>query len=265
MLVCARAHTFDLARAGYVYLLRKKVSGDTREMLAARRALLARGYYQPLATAINNTVTAYLTQLSSPSADPVTILDAGCGEGYYLAQLQGHLHARQLTTASVGLDSSKEAVRLAVRASTDTFGVVASLNEQLPFRDSSFQILLNIFAPRHPAEFARVCVPGGLLLVVIPLPDHLQELRAALSLLNIEEQKEQHVLAQLTAQGAFRLESRTVVTAMLPLQGAEIAQLVMMTPNYWHLDAQTLQTMNSLEQIATRLSCLVLAFRAATP
>jgi SAM-dependent methyltransferase len=264
VLVCSRSHTFDLAREGYVYLLRKKGTGDTREMLAARRAFLARGYYRPIAELINSAVTDPLEQAGhSQQADPVMILDAGCGEGYYLGQLQEHLRAHQFSAACVGLDSSKEAVRLAARSSADTFGVVASLNERLPFKDGSFQVILNVFAPHNPLEFARVIAPGGLLLVVFPAPSHLQELRSALHLLNIEEHKEQHIIAQLTAQGAFHLERRVAVTAVLHLQGPEITQLVMMTPNYWHLDASTLQAMSGIERMTTRLACRGLVFRAS--
>ncbi len=41
-LVCEKAHAFDIAREGYVNLLRKNLPGDTKEMLLARRSFLAR-------------------------------------------------------------------------------------------------------------------------------------------------------------------------------------------------------------------------------
>ena len=53
-LVCASGHSFDIARQGYVNLLpvtqkHSKHPGDTRDMVAARRAFLDQGYYVPIA------------------------------------------------------------------------------------------------------------------------------------------------------------------------------------------------------------------------
>src|SRR5450755_2086683 len=79
-LTCANKHTFDIAREGYVNLLLQKRSGDVKEMLRARRNFLERGFYQPLSAAVNELVCTYLQDMQGP----LHMLDAGCGEGYYL-------------------------------------------------------------------------------------------------------------------------------------------------------------------------------------
>ena len=63
-LVCGNRHSFDIARQGYVNLLpvtqkHSKHPGDTRDMVAARRAFLDRGYYAPIAQMICTQFTGH--------------------------------------------------------------------------------------------------------------------------------------------------------------------------------------------------------------
>ncbi len=262
VLTCMNAHTFDIAREGYVNFLRKKLPGDTKEMLLARRNFLAQGHYLPISDALNEIIWTHLSAEGRwQYTSPMVILDAGCGEGYYLNRLQTHLAAWQVQTTCIGFDISKEAVRLAAGHCSDAFFVVVNLKERLALADRSLHVVLNIFAPRNPMEFARVIAPGGLLLVVIPAPTHLQQLRTALHLLRIERNKQHHVITQFTEQGRFRLETTTKVVYELHLRRNEIFQLVTMTPNYWHFAEEMRQAVTHLPEIRTEVACLCLAFR----
>ncbi len=253
-LKCGQQHSFDLAKEGYVNLLLKKLPGDTREMLLARRAFLEGGYYRPLSDTLNQLVATHLDDT------PVNILDAGCGEGYYLGRLQHALAQRQSQQAGcyIGVDISKEAVRMAAKHYRDVLFVVANLKERLVFADQTFNVMLNVFAPRNAQEYARVIVPGGVLIVVIPGPAHLLQLRSTLHLLSIEEDKQQHVIEQFADQ--FDLTMIMPVTYEQHLTKPEIALAVMMTPNYWHLSDQTRQAMEELTELQTQVAftCLVL-------
>jgi 23S rRNA (guanine745-N1)-methyltransferase len=259
MLKCTHGHTFDIAREGYVNLLRKQLPGDTREMLVARRQFLE--HYRPLSDTLNTLVYTHATQWPQHTPSTLHILDAGCGEGYYLGRLQDYLQNKQLPThiSYIGVDISKDAVKMAAKRYHDAFFVVANLKERLPFPDGSLDVILNIFAPRNTDEFARVLTPGGLLLVAIPNPIHLLQLRAALHLLNIEEDKQQHVIEQFAHQ--FTLQTTTPVTYTLHLRGEQISQAVMMTPNYWHLSQETRQAIADLTEIQTEAGFICLAFR----
>ena len=278
-LQCPRYHSFDIAREQYVNLLLKKASADTKEMVQARRQFLASGHYAPLASQINELVSHYLnetvttrpapvdamhcapTATQAASSQPcISILDAGCGEGYYLGQLQRDLSAQQpeLSCCYLGIDSSKEAIRMAARHYKGICFLVASIKEPLPIAGDSLQVLLNIFAPRNAAEFGRVLLPGGLLLVVIPGPNHLQPLRDRLSLLNIEEDKQQHVIQQFAPY--FTLRDTISLTYQLPFDRQAIASLVRMTPNYWHLSEQARQVMEEIEEMQTEIAFVCLAF-----
>ena len=254
MLKCDNSHSFDMAKEGYVNLLRKKLSGDTREMLQARRGFLERGFYQPLSDTLNALIALRLDRLS-PSGN---VLDAGCGEGYYLGRLQQSL-AGQEPSCLLGLDISKDAIRMAAKRYQAASFAVANLKERLVIADQSMHVVFNVFAPRNPAEFARVLVPGGALIVVIPGPHHLEGLRTELPLLRIEEHKEQHVIEQL--QEDFTLQKTLPLNYDLDLQRVELQQLVMMTPNYWHLSDEARRAIEAISSIKTTVEFVCLVFQ----
>jgi SAM-dependent methyltransferase len=254
-LACANAHSFDIAREGYVNLLRKKQSGDTKEMLAARRQFLEQGYYQPLSDLLNELV---YTHLSTPSP---TVLDAGCGEGYYLGNLQRFLASKQSAIQGeyVGIDISREAIRLAARRYRECCFAVANLKERFVLADNALDIVLNVFAPHNVEEFARIMKPGGLLMLVIPGSAHLFQLRQRLHLLDIEEQKLQRVLEQFAQ--SFKLLTTSSLRYTLQLDNKAITQLVMMTPNFWHLSSEICQTMADMYELQTEAEFICVLWR----
>ena len=231
---CERGHSFDLAREGYLNLLRSKRTGDSREMLLARRDFLERGHYQPLAEALADTVAAFLGERAGAGDCPLRVLDAGCGEGYYLDRLGRRLSGAPglAGTLLIGLDSAKEAIRLSAKRLQDAALLVADLKERLPIADTSLDAILNVFAPRDLAEFARVLVPGGLLLIAIPSPDHLVELRLAHGLLGIEEQKLERLLEALAPH--FASVGMRDLRYTLHLESDAVQALIAMTPSQRH-------------------------------
>lgn len=253
---CAAGHAFDLAREGYVNLLGQGLPGDSAAMLQARRAFLARGGYAPLASAVAGLLGRHLA--TWPAAAPA-VLDAGCGEGYYLGGLGSQLAAQDVAAVRLaGMDIAKEAVRLAARAYPAVAWAVADSWGRLPVADDALAGLLDIFAPRNPAEFARVLAPGGLLLVVIPGPAHLAELRAALPLLGIEEDKEARVQAAFAAD--FTPLALQSLDYPLQLDPAALMELVAMTPSARHLSAEGGAALAALGGLVTTVSFRILSF-----
>jgi 23S rRNA (guanine745-N1)-methyltransferase len=167
-------HVFDVAREGYVNLLvggrlPSGPSGDDEAMVRARRAVFDAGCYDPIIDAVAGEVSAVLAD--GPASDR-SVLDAGCGEGTYLARAVAASGA-----AGWGIDISKVAVRLAARRHSACRFAVAS-SYRLPFADASFDALVDVFSPRPFDELLRVLRPGGVAVVVTPGPDHLAELKA---------------------------------------------------------------------------------------
>src|SRR2546421_5717515 len=95
--ICSRGHSFDVARSGYINLLqpqerRSKQPGDTSEAVAARRRLHDRGVTAPLLEAI-------VAMANAKSHDAV--LDAGCGDGYYVGSLNCDAHGIDISIPAI--------------------------------------------------------------------------------------------------------------------------------------------------------------------
>ena len=173
-MVCDRGHSFDVARSGYINLLqpqdrRSNQPGDTREAVAARRRLHDRGVTEPLLNAIaeiaSNTV--------APSSNEA-VLDAGCGDGFYLGSL-----ARQTGLSAHGVDISVPAIEAAARRYPDCQWIVANADRIVPYANRSFSVVMSITARMNASEFRRVIEDDGRLLIALPAPDDLIELRGS--------------------------------------------------------------------------------------
>jgi len=187
---CARGHGFDLARSGYVNLLqpqdrRSATPGDRPEAVAARRRFLARGHAAPLIAA--------LSELCPASG--AAVLDVGCGEGTFLRALGA---GRNLELH--GLDLSVAALVAAARAQPEACFVAANADRFLPYADASFDLVLSITARLHPAEMARVMKPAGRLVIVVPGPDDLVELRQAVLGRGLERERWPRIAAELAGR-----------------------------------------------------------------
>lgn len=182
-LCCPAGHSYDRAKSGYVNLLpvqnkRSKDPGDSKAMVAARRTFLDQGHYTPIAAAVAAGLANWLPAPASPNA-PLRVLDAGCGEGYYLIQLQLALAERGQANDCLGLDISKWAVQAASKRSHAIDWVVGS-NASLPAPEGLCDLVLCLFGFPVATEFARVLKPGGVLLLADAGADHLIELRRIL-------------------------------------------------------------------------------------
>jgi 23S rRNA (guanine745-N1)-methyltransferase len=167
-MICARGHSFDVARSGYINLLqpqdrRSKLPGDTAAAVAARRRLHDRGVTGPLLQSIAECVAA------SPQD---SVLDAGCGDGFYPGTL-----AEQTGCEAHGVDISVPAVEAAARRYPECEWIVANADRFVPYAPGSISIILSITARMNAGEFRRVLRDDGRLLVALPAPEDLIELR----------------------------------------------------------------------------------------
>jgi len=219
VLRCPRGHSHDIAKQGYAHLGagRKLPTGDTAEMVAARSAFLDAGHYAGVRAKIANLIPR----------DAELIADAGAGTGYYLA---GALDAAP-EAAGLALDVSKPALRRAARAHPRAEAVLADVWAGLPLRDGCLDALLNVFAPRNGAEYARVLRSGGLLVVVTPLPEHLTQLRRQYGLLDVDPGKPERLAATLRE---FVPGVAEELRWDMRLTSSEVRALVGMGPNAFH-------------------------------
>lgn len=226
---CRGGHTFDIARQGYVSLLvgsRVPGTADSAAMVAAREAFLGAGHFGPLAEAVAG---------ACPTGAEV-VADAGAGTGYYLAEALDRLPG----AVGIALDVSKHAIRRAARAHPRLGAVVADVWRPLPVGTDSVDVLLNVFAPRNGAEFARVLRGDGTLIVVTPTSRHLAPLVERLGLLSVDESKERRTAESLG--GHFLETGRSLHEFGMTLEREAVEAVVGMGPSAWHTDPGAMRT-----------------------
>ncbi|QUX95478.1 rRNA (guanine-N1)-methyltransferase [Marinomonas sp. CT5] len=177
-LTCEYGHTYDLAKTGYVNLLpvqnkRSKDPGDSKEMVIARQNFLNQQHYFPIVNAI------FASWPREHLVNGMRILDAGCGEGYYLNEMGKSLAEQDIEAELTGLDISKWAIVAASKRDKMVSWVVGS-NASLPVPDERYDAVLCLFGFPVFNEFSRVLTDDGLMLLVESGPNHLIELRKIL-------------------------------------------------------------------------------------
>lgn len=238
---CAGKHAFDIARQGYVNLLgaqdkRSRDPGDDKAMVSARHQFLQDGHYQPIADSIG--------QLLVPAiVDNSVIVDAGCGEGYYLQQLRATmLNAERLNPSFIGFDISKWAMQVAARRFPATW-MVAS-NRKIPLADESADVVLDMFGFPDFEEFARVLKPRGLMVQVRSGDNHLRELREVIYPQLISKPRPQLVPAQFEV-----VRTQTVSHRIAGLDAAGLSALLLMTPHFFRASAEGRARASALQSL----------------
>ncbi|MBF4461383.1 methyltransferase domain-containing protein [Rathayibacter sp. VKM Ac-2878] len=222
---CELGHSADLARQGYVSLLRGRhaTSGDTAAMVHAREVLLDSGHFSPIREAVAEAVPASVR----------LVVDLGCGTAAYLATvLDAHPESDGL-----GLDLSAAAARRAARAHPRAAVATADLWQPLPLGDGTADALLSVFAPRTPAEMHRVLRQGGSAVVVTPRERHLHEIRTELGMLGIDAGKAERLDEQLRG---FSLARRDELDYVALMSRAELRAEALMGPSAHHIDPSAL-------------------------
>lgn len=219
VLRCRQGHAVDVAKQGHVNLLGRAApaNADTAEMVAARDRFLSAGHYAPITDSLVRRFDGCRR-----------IVEAGAGTGHYLARV---LDARD-DAVGLATDVSPMAARRAARAHERIGSVVADTWAGLPVLSGRADAVLCVFAPRNPAEFARICSSGGLLVVVTPNTGHLAQAREALGLLGVEDDK----LARLNRSllGLFEPVGSQRIAWTMDLDADALADLVEMGPNAFH-------------------------------
>jgi len=231
-----RSHCYDVARSGHLHLGGPQAGeGDTKDAVRARRAFLDAGYYQPLSDEIN----AMLNRIGAKS-----VLDAGCGEGYYTNRMATDRDVLGVDLSRAGIEyAAKRAKQLQTRAGF----IVASLFS-IPAPDASFDAVVNLFAPCAEAEFDRILKPSGHLLVVGAGERHLMGLKKVL----YDNPYENPGRADLPTK--MKLVDRQRVHTEITVTGSEmISALFSMTPYYWRTSRDDKEKLTQLDTLVTEL------------
>jgi len=206
---CGAGHRWDVNRKGYVNLLnRPHATYYDRQLFEARSRLFNQDAYAPVVEAL----MAYL----KPG---MKVLDAGCGEGFYLDAI-----GRRLSIQGAGIDISRDAVAQAACHEQRQLWLVGDVT-RLPFQNGSLDVILDILTPASYQSFWRVLKPQGVLLKVYPGGEYLKELRGAMGLANYQAGQ----VAAYAGENA-RIIERQEIKYTLPLTAQMYRDFVFMTP-----------------------------------
>jgi 23S rRNA (guanine745-N1)-methyltransferase len=251
---CPNNHSFDIARQGYANLLgaqdkRSRDPGDSKAMIAARHSFLEAAYFEPIAEQLCALVAPHL-------AGAKLIVDAGCGEGYYLHKLRQSLadHHQQAAPAIVGFDISKWAVQAAARRFPATW-LVAS-NRNIPLAEASADLVMDVFGFPDFAAFERLLNPTGMLLRVQAGTKHLLELREVIyPVIKTAGSAD-------TEPAGFSRVAQCAVRYQIPKLGrTAISQLLGMTPHLYRASAQGKQRAAQLEELSVSVDVTLELFQ----
>jgi 23S rRNA (guanine745-N1)-methyltransferase len=215
-LSCVAGHSFDIARRGYISLLqpqdrRSAAPGDTKEAVAARARLLQAGIGRGVIEAI---------VARRPSTEGTLVAaDLGCGSGELLAAL-----AAARAVCGVGVDLSTAAAGAAARRFPSLTWIVANVDRGVPLLDDSVHLVTSLNGRRNADECARVLMPGGILVVAVPSPDDLIELRAQVQGEAVARDRTDAVVSEHAAR--FELMERFTVRTRHRLEGDALRDLL---------------------------------------
>ena len=225
-LKCCNRHSFDLAKFGYVNLapqIKQSVNYD-KENFQNRQQILEAGFYQAILDAVSD--------LLANSETSSTILDIGCGEGFYSRKLQEN-HPEKTFYA---FDISKDSVQIAAK-SEPNWAVNWFVGDlaRLPIKDASMDILLDIFSPANYGEFRRILSKDGILIKVIPTENHLKEIRQRVQdQLTNKDYSNQDIKNHF--QNNFTILSSKTASLTKPITVEQLQALLSMTPLLFHID-----------------------------
>lgn len=238
---CAMGHHFDRAKQGYVNLLvgKNPHPGDTPAMVLARCRVHEAGVF--------DLVHEWLEDNSRGG-----IVDLGAGPGEYLATAT-HADWR------IALDSSTAALKVCAKQ-PGVWAYGGDLMRPLPLASSTADTVWSIFAPRPFAEISRILKPGGRLLTVIPLSEHLKELRERIpSMLGVKADKTSQVIQAAHDTGLHHLSSDRLVTTK-PLDPETATDLIAMGPTAFHVCVDDLRAGVGEEPMLVTVAVEVLVF-----
>ena len=245
-LKCDNRHSFDLAKFGYVNLAPqiKQSANYDKENFQNRQQILEAGFYQAILEGISDLLA------TKPSAK--TILDIGCGEGFYSRKLQ-EVHPDKTFYA---FDISKDSVQIAAK-SEPNWAVNWFVGDlaRLPIKDASMDILLDIFSPANYGEFRRVLSKDGILIKVIPTENHLKEIRQMVQdQLTKKDYSNQDIKEHF--QEHFSIQSSQITSLTKPITAEQRQALLSMTPLLFHVDQSKIDW-NQLTEITIEAEILV--------
>jgi len=248
-----------MAASGYVNLLppgkmNNAKTGDGKEMLRARVNFLSGGYYD----VISNTVARLIDE--NVPKEKITVLDAGCGEGYHLCNIASKLGESKRVRA-IGVDASKHGADMGAKTARfkklPAFFAAGNIFS-LPIASDSCDAVVSMFAPIPAEETARVLRDDGVLVVVASGVRHLWEMRSII----YDEPRENTKGIKCPEGFALCEETRVEEKVKLP-DNETVMNLFTMTPFYHRCPKDGRERLEKTESLEITVEAVIHVYKKA--
>ena len=285
--VCRKKHCFDISARGYVNFLPSQGSHKSRydkELFQCRNRIFEDGFYDGAAEAVIRIILDYFRK-DGQEHETVSLLDAGCGQGFYAAAISGDKRLAGLDESGgrdgangtaapaaacdpgkggglpkvnvFGLDIVKEAIQIACRKPSQVKWMVGNLAE-VPLFNHSMDVILDVLTPSNYKEFHRLLKREGILIKAIPGEDYLKEVRRCVAdqLVNKDYSNEATVAY---FQENMELLERRRIRRTLPVTEEQARLFLGMTPMTFHVNVEELpqERIRDIKEITIDLELLV--------
>lgn len=239
---CLNNHSFDIAKEGYVnLLLNQPKAGDNKQMIKSRNQFLHKGYF-------DNLVIEVIKTIDDLTLDNPCILDVGCADGYYPGIIS------KTYPNIIGMDISKDAIKLAAKTYKKIDFFVAS-GKDIPIKNNSISIILNIFSPHFLDEFLRILKPNGYIIKITPNENHLLELKQVIYD-DVYLTKE-----KLIEDSSLKLINSNDLNYKVTLDNEDILNLITMTPYFYKTNDADLLKLEKLNRLNITLDFKIAIYK----
>lgn len=219
-MICKNNHNFDISKKGIICLLNtgkfKTNNIYDKNLFIHRRSFINNGFYDELYKNIADIINNY-------TKSTISIIDLGCGEGkidnYIIEELNKDY-------CFLGIDYNKDAVNLALDYEKENIGFIVSDVNNLPIKNNSVDIILNILSPYYSEEIKRILKKEGLFIKVIPDKKYLIELR---NILGFDDYEKANLLKRKLEKN-FEILQEIDINDKYKISKEQIQDLQVMTP-----------------------------------
>lgn len=253
-LKCSKGHSYDISKQGYVNLVLGNASsgGDDKGMCKSRHEFHNGDYYRCLSELLARICIEFNCS---------KILDAGCGEGYYLRKIRDIYSMYNHKLEGIcGIDLAKDAISLGSRAEKNhasssriEYGVAGIFN--MPVADKSVDCVLSVFAPVPDEEAFRVLGNDGIMIVVSPGTKHLDKLKSAV----YDTVYDNEIITK--NYNNFNRIRTEFVDDEIKVTGENIINLFHMTPYYWKTSEKDFEKLKNVIELTTKIEFVVSIYK----